>query len=874
MKRRLLNLTVALAIGLPSSSLPFGGEDVLNGDPWHHVHITDIALGHGGDHYSGMGFSDAAVDDIKWHADNIDAYLYSPIFWAKGGLSKTRIKASLVGYSELAKLHFDDTFSMDGIRQTWTRYAAGTLIGLYWASEQMVDNRKGDVAAARNILGLSVHAVQDFYSHSNWVDDPDRRCATWFDLPPDERHSLTPIHTGAYETPTQGAPANHGHYSVSCSLISGENVDQVLDVVCAGLSPFQNTGLCEEWRLCYGSERVDIQVADKSPEGIVRLNPPGIALDSSWLARVQALERKLVDDTGTFREGIEGMYFPRDQCSVLMGWPGQRQCETDADYIFAGTKDLAIRGTIEWMQWIEVAVAEMGPEFAAFWEKVKGGGEIAVHEATPVTDVAATIAENVSQDAVARMERLRIEMRRESSRAAQFEDFSKLPYLFLSAGSYPVANAAREGMEESGNPYGWYLRVKLRTGEGFFDDTDSDIFAEVRVGGFWKPFKLDYLPITDTTGRTDNPILAYDDFERGDDDAYVIGPFSSQPDLIRLHNGSTGTRDVLLALVADLGNSIDSSLTSLRRGILSLIAGNADYVGYAHDVITRADIERLLAAQETTAFERKMFVDGGIQGKFRIKYRVRDVEHMLTDQDRAQGMRAVEVMPYSLHSLKESEVDRASDSDEPFVIFSTTPLNAAGAKAHVYMSKIFQDVDQFDTRAFPRETGSAQTFKVAPNGSLVLAVQVYENDDESEYDREQLRLNFATGLDEATREPPAQLLDAIGRATAADWFAQTIEVFAFRRGALPQAGEVLDTVFVGLVPEQSRSSEFKLNWTKVRSLLSAENRIDDYLSDQMSPWVPDPTEITVAANAGDLLTATTEGVSTSLKVFRCNRQYE
>jgi hypothetical protein len=36
-----------------------------------------------------------------------------------------------------------------------------------------------DVAAARHLVGVSLHAVQDFYSHSTWLDSPDLRAHTW-----------------------------------------------------------------------------------------------------------------------------------------------------------------------------------------------------------------------------------------------------------------------------------------------------------------------------------------------------------------------------------------------------------------------------------------------------------------------------------------------------------------------------------------------------------------------------------------------------------------------------------------------------------------------------------------------------------------------
>src|SRR5687767_5105883 len=201
-------------------ALGFGGEDVVDGSPWHHEDTTIRALYGpvwfvqsgfpatsdcprsprdivGGPDYEAAGFSIEAACSVAWHADFIDAYLYNPVWWAQGGFS--RFKAAMVGHPELVKLHFDDTFTTNGIRANWERYGAGTLIGLYWAS------LRGDVAAAHNLLGVSVHAVQDFYAHSNWADDPARRCGTWLQSEVDDRDAMT-LYSGAYELPEAVAP--------------------------------------------------------------------------------------------------------------------------------------------------------------------------------------------------------------------------------------------------------------------------------------------------------------------------------------------------------------------------------------------------------------------------------------------------------------------------------------------------------------------------------------------------------------------------------------------------------------------------------------------------------------------------------------------
>ena len=75
------------------------------------------------------------------------------------------------------------------------------------------------------MLGMSLHAVQDFYAHSNWVEDPDPEhgrggpgvsslgfgeTPTWFDVPPEVRQGLT--ENRAVYTGVSGIPRGHGNW--------------------------------------------------------------------------------------------------------------------------------------------------------------------------------------------------------------------------------------------------------------------------------------------------------------------------------------------------------------------------------------------------------------------------------------------------------------------------------------------------------------------------------------------------------------------------------------------------------------------------------------------------------------------------------------
>src|SRR5688500_14928173 len=194
------------------AAFPFGGEDPLApGDPWkpadrarwYHQRITwDAAVS--------AGFSQGAASTLAWHGDYIDSYLYNPLWWIdvtrNGGVG--RISASVASYNELAKLHFDDSFSRGAVKAAWRKYTLGTMNGLIWALDRYNRGDMTSVSAAQNILGVSMHAIEDFYSHSNWVDDPARRTKTWFEMTDAQKSKMT-LYTGFYEE--QGQLGVHGH---------------------------------------------------------------------------------------------------------------------------------------------------------------------------------------------------------------------------------------------------------------------------------------------------------------------------------------------------------------------------------------------------------------------------------------------------------------------------------------------------------------------------------------------------------------------------------------------------------------------------------------------------------------------------------------
>jgi hypothetical protein len=317
-------LLLASTVVLPRASA-FSGEDILRGNPWYHQVLTEKAA-------RACGFSEAAIGSLKWHADYIDSYAYNPLWWADGGLN--RLKVSLATYDELAKLHFDDLFTTAQVEANWRRILAGTLLGLLWAKEQ------NDVSAAQNILGVSLHAIQDFYAHSNWVDDPNRRNRTWFEVPPEERKRMS-LWTGAYEKPLQLGIKPHGKIEPAATLLLMSGVRGIMPLVCSQYSPLSNSGLCEQWKNVQDGKAVQPQVLGvRVPDNFAYLSPPGIALDNRWVANIAVQVRGVTDVTG--------------------------------EQLFETALTLAERTSVQWLAILEEKMNALGA--GEFWQRVKTTG--------------------------------------------------------------------------------------------------------------------------------------------------------------------------------------------------------------------------------------------------------------------------------------------------------------------------------------------------------------------------------------------------------------------------------------------------------------------------------------------------------------------
>ena len=113
---------------------------------------------------------------------------------------------------DLEKLHFDDVFSNADIAKYWATFTTNTKAAVKKAE---ADN---DVVEFYVVLGMSLHVVQDFYSHSNWVEAHSvtsglYHTATWFQADPEPPPGL---YSGWYANCLnipQGNHVPHGGYT-------------------------------------------------------------------------------------------------------------------------------------------------------------------------------------------------------------------------------------------------------------------------------------------------------------------------------------------------------------------------------------------------------------------------------------------------------------------------------------------------------------------------------------------------------------------------------------------------------------------------------------------------------------------------------------
>lgn len=762
-----LVLSLAAVSTAPRPTQAFGGEDFTSTDitKWHHAHISQTAA-------EKAKMSKEAALSIAWHADAVDSYGYNPIWWGKGVAKNgfTRFKAAMSAHAELTKVHFDDLYTMQANSQLpgrgidkaprnpvelqMRRYLSGTLAGLMYAAEN------NDVAMAHHILGVSLHALQDFYSHSNWVDEGDRQKATYFDMASNgttwkAMGSLT-LFTGSYETDEHLGIKDHGRYSIIGSALNLPGVGKVMEYGCGSLSPISNSDTCKDYKNALKGKSPEGAKVEGVyiPKGVIYMAPAGINLDSTWLAEIGARERNLVKPGFT------------------------------AQNAFNIAKSTAVRASEQWLLRLGTAMTQVGK--GAFWKQVTTVGTVDSFEFGTSKD-----GKNLG--------------------LAQWEDFGKLGYQFVSAGSYPPK--AGDPVEE------FFLRVKIKTSNAQYAGTDADIRAVVEgtkirqvvknpatgkdMISNKRTFLLDNMP-SKNEGNF-RKVIGYNDFEAGDDDVYLIGPLNAMPDTITLENRSATGWEVVKELAKDIWegieNTVRSIVDSVVEGFKSLFGSHADFVAQNKQVWRFDKLPKTVGQTEPFSL-RLRDPNKGKEGDYTLHGTIRKTADV---PGQGPGDAEYVVRLTDLKCEKESDVDRLGTDDEPFLAVLLNPL---GGKTQKKLLGPYEGVDTGETVKVNYEFTPVRIPKEV--GVLTLPVMVMESDDESAKDRQKILDTFDSNFETYIEHKNHDFMAALGSAIAADWKVDSMEVWGFSKGDTVRSARVGNFTNIGWI-EGNAERKFTLS---------------------------------------------------------------
>jgi hypothetical protein len=149
-------------------------------DTGHHRDLTVLAL-------RAEGFTAAAADIAALQNWVTDFYAGHSVVPEEVPSLGATVRSSLLPYAfivdQTEKLHFDNLRGPEAVQKYWERltfnmkcavFAEAGNRTLLPACPPFSASRAGrtdvDPVAFLTLLGISLHAVQDFYSHSNWVE--------------------------------------------------------------------------------------------------------------------------------------------------------------------------------------------------------------------------------------------------------------------------------------------------------------------------------------------------------------------------------------------------------------------------------------------------------------------------------------------------------------------------------------------------------------------------------------------------------------------------------------------------------------------------------------------------------------------------------
>jgi hypothetical protein len=698
----------------------FGGENLIGESPgednWHHEGLTRQAA-------VAAGWNTKAENALAFHADFLDSYLYNPLWWfdVRNGGGPDRIPVVMSSQEDLKALHFDDLVHPESVRATWRRYLSGTVAGLIWLGHAESGPPERRISMAQNLVGSSLHAIQDFYSHSNWIDDQQLRGSTWFEVDPDTRDCLS-LWTGTYETPHHLGIKPHGAYNIACSVIKrfGSVGESLMNIVCHGASPLANSQLCRSFRQCAETQSPDPpkfelpkDIKDKIgdveidlPKEVIWVEP-GINVDSRWMAPIGTAVRDL---------------------------PIAPQDAFDAAY------RLAYRSSCQWLHIIEHVMGAPEVDLAPFWESVKEEGVDRNMYLTP---------------------------------REPWEDFSQIPYRFISAGQYPPL----QGHDDTND---WYLRLLIRTSSDVFSGTDADIVPIVNGDPFPvldhgvqpDPASIGQVP----SRALPQTLMGRNDFEAGDIAAYMVGPVTEPPHTLALRNDARDFEGTVKAAADALWRELSYAFDAAVEFLKGLWGYQADFVDEAHHSIPATILEGLSPGARET-FNLHFY--GGSEGQYSISGYVEGTSET-GRYENGVAWRRYEVSFDRLTCVRQSDVDQvwSLGDDEPFVLGLVIPHGGR------------QQMISWRTAPYSGvRSGTTVTINQPPlvveipqrYGFISVACALWESDNETPNDRDLLLAEFSRDIGSEIVLAEDSFVEVLGESVASGWRLESVEAVAFRR---------------------------------------------------------------------------------------------
>jgi uncharacterized membrane protein YwzB len=122
---------------------------------------------------------------------------------AEAGIERLRLRSD----HSYDFMHFDAIFTTEDIEKNWALVFANTVSTLKKYADGSLTEPGFRQIILFNIVGASLHIVQDFYSHSNWVNLYSSQgrspIPVWYDVPLTERAAMK-LYTGIYQKPYNG----------------------------------------------------------------------------------------------------------------------------------------------------------------------------------------------------------------------------------------------------------------------------------------------------------------------------------------------------------------------------------------------------------------------------------------------------------------------------------------------------------------------------------------------------------------------------------------------------------------------------------------------------------------------------------------------